>query len=539
MIRIACTSSAAGSPGVLVLTLSFGVPITNNTTYPTAATGIRVANGSGDFVTAGATQNVGISSVSNSAGTITIGIGTPAASSTVTPSTSVAFSGVGTTSTFDIAGVLVSVCGEGTSVTSACPLTPTSVTATLVAGPAGSASTGTIGANGNVLAIPAGGSAASAFSGGTSATVITSVAAGIANPGLASVGALPAGVVFPATVCTGTTGAAGCQGGPATLLSSGTATHSSFVLKVTEGFAGEFKPPTQFNGGGAGVVPTGSQGVEVWIKLSNVPSGFSIANCTGVVTTDATGATADATIGTAISQLNSAGQIKVAFTGTRSAGSLATQETLWVGCSVGVGTATPPLSTAITAQVEIGPIAGSALTSLHAVQSGLGIGNVPRYEDILTPATAFPVVIFPPSQTTLLVPFAVVAPGINTGIAVANTSTDIFGAANGGATPTAGTITFTMYPQAGGAALTFTTASIVSGGTYANNLSGILPSGTTSFTGYIFITANFPAAHGSATIYDATTGHAELSAPVLVVGTATGGNITAINPRPSPESLGQ
>src|SRR5262245_24061501 len=56
-VRVTCINSGgAGSPtdpGVVALTLSFGVPITNTTTsHPSATTQIRTAAGTGDFITA-------------------------------------------------------------------------------------------------------------------------------------------------------------------------------------------------------------------------------------------------------------------------------------------------------------------------------------------------------------------------------------------------------------------------------------------------------------------------------------------------------
>jgi len=81
-----------------------------------------------------------------------------------------------------------------------------------------------------------------------------------------------------------------------------------------------------------------------------------------------------------------------------------------------------------------------------------------------------------------------------------------------------------------------------SGSTYAVNLSEILSKASfgTTFTGYIFVQANFTNAHGAATIYTTSNGAAALSAPVLVLtaGSPAGG-ISSANPRESPESLGQ
>jgi hypothetical protein len=217
---------------------------------------------------------------------------------------------------------------------------------------------------------------------------------------------------------------------------------------------------------------------------------------------------------------------------------------LWLSCtSVSAGSATLPLPSApVSVQAEMGPL-GTALSSIGGALTGLATGLTPRYQDTPQPTTGVPVILFPPSQSTLLITFAVVVPGFNTGIAISNTTTDPFGATGGGATPSAGTIVFTLFKN-DGTSKSFTTASVNSGTTYAANLSDILSSAGfgTTFSGYIFAQANFPQAHGAATIYDTATGHAALSTPVLVVTNLTNGNynqISLANPRQSPESLGQ
>jgi len=81
-IRIWCANPGPDvTPGVVVLTISFGVPITNTQSFPSTDAGIRVHNATGDFAAAGPGSspntpgaNVGISSVSNSGGTIVIGL---------------------------------------------------------------------------------------------------------------------------------------------------------------------------------------------------------------------------------------------------------------------------------------------------------------------------------------------------------------------------------------------------------------------------------------------------------------------------------
>jgi len=228
-------------------------------------------------------------------------------------------------------------------------------------------------------------------------------------------------------------------------------------------------------------------------------------------------------------------------------------DVLWVACAnVSVGSATLPLPTqGVTVQVENLPtgtalcLAGVASSAGNAACTAIFNGQIPRYQDVLFPTNPITVVVFPAASTTMLIPFANVGPGYNTGIAVANTTSDPFGPANGGAAPQDGTVTFTMYKN-DGTSKVYTTSStspgsglssgvVKSGSTYAVNLSELLNASSfgTTFTGYIFVQTNFTNGHGAATIYTST-GAAALSSPALVLG-----QISSAAPRPTPESLGQ
>ena len=221
---------------------------------------------------------------------------------------------------------------------------------------------------------------------------------------------------------------------------------------------------------------------------------------------------------------------------------LTSRRSMSCGCLAPVfhpAAATLPLpSAAVTVQAEMGPL-GTALSSSNGAQTGLATGLIPRYQDTPQPAAGLPVILFPPSQTTLLITYAVVVPGFNTGIAISNTTNDPFGPSGGGATPTAGTIVFSLFKNDGSLKL-FTSPSVAPGTTYAANLSDIISTAGAGATwsGYIFAQANFPQAHGAATIYETATGAAALSTPTLVV-TSNGQQVTLANPRVSPEALDQ
>jgi len=507
VLRVWCVNPGPTvTPGVVVLTISFGVPITNTQAFPSTAAGIRVDNGTGDFVAAGpgaspntAGANVGISSVSNSGGSIVIGLGTPVATSATTPqnpNAGIMFN-TGVVSTFDLYGVLLSTNGKSGEIDAT--MTETSGNLNL---------TSTV--------VPA----------------ITAVTAPLVDPAVAT--------SIPSAVATNT-GLPANAGGPAILNSAGGAIKGNFTVKLSENFAEMWQSAAQYNGGGV-FPPSPSSSTQVNFIFKNVPAGLNISNCISTLT-DPTGTTSNTNTapGAAVASTNSitsaSNIITVNFSGNLD---LAAVDVLWLSCtSVSSGSATLPLPSApVTVQAEMGPL-GAALSSLNAALTGLATGLTPRYQDTPQPATGVPVVLFPPSQTTLLITYAVVVPGFNTGIAISNTTTDPFGPSGGGATPTAGTIVFTMFKN-DGTSKTFTTASVNSGTTYAANLSDILSSAGfgTTFSGYIFAQANFPQAHGAATIYSTATGDAALSTPVLVV-TSGANQVTLANPRLSPESFGQ
>jgi len=513
----------SATPGVIVLIVSFPVPITNTTAFPPAApirvanatwiapgtgggaatvpgTGAVAAGGNGGFATAGANANVGISSMTNGpTGSVVIGIGTPAATSAgVNPTTSATFPS-GAVLTFDLDGILLGVNGKSGEI---------DATLTEISG--------AVNLTGQVV------------------PVITSVTNALVDPTVLT-GAVPALVATQNTI-----GGVAPSSGPAVLNSNGTPLKGNFTVRIQENFPEMWQSSTQYNGGG--VFPASpASNTQVNLIFKNVPSGLNISNCVASVT-DTTGTTSTTSGQPTISSSSVTASSNILTVSFVNAMDLTSTDVLWVTCaSISQGSATLPLpSTPVTIQVEMGPL-GAPLGGAGGTGAltGLATGLIPRYQDSPQPASGATVIVFPPSQTTLLVTYAVVVPGFNTGIAISNTTTDPFGAAGGGATPADGTILFTLFKN-DGTSKSFTTATVKSGTTYAANLSDILSSAGfgATFSGYIFAQANFSDAHGAATIYDTASGHAALSTPVLVL-TSGGQNITTANPRSSPESLSQ
>jgi hypothetical protein len=520
-VRVTCfngpNAGTTSDPGVVALTLNLGVPITNNTStsagHPSTGAQVRLFNATNDFAVVG--QSPTINLLTNSSGTLVIGLGQcipPAATNCglgVTPNTGMVFS-ANTTSTFDIQGILVSVNGKSGALSAF--LTSTGG---ITVGPTSSGPGSLVG--------PA------------SLNVIDNIVAGLQDPSVPT--SLPNLPFFT-----------GVSGGAAVLNSAGVPVKANFVLKIPENYQDMFRDANQFNGPGTtGNFPNSpASDTSVQIVLSNIPSGLDISGCSAEMTNAA---------GTALS----VGSPQVSFTNITAASPVLTVnfnantdldnlDVLWVKCTtVGLGSATVPLpSTPVTAQVTLAPT-GAALSAGNTALVALTTGQVPRYQQTLVPTAPLTVVIFPPSNTVLLMTFGFVGPGYNTGIAVANTTVDPFGVAGGGASPSSGTVSFLLVKN-DGTTKTYTTTTgspgsgltgagvVASGSTYVVNLSEILTAANfgTTFTGYVFVTANFTYAHGAGTIYTTSTGAAALNSPVLVLPPVTTAQV-----RQTPEALDQ
>jgi hypothetical protein len=122
-----------------------------------------------------------------------------------------------------------------------------------------------------------------------------------------------------------------------------------------------------------------------------------------------------------------------------------------------------------------------------------GSTNVPNFAPQANPAITLSG--FAPCQTSLLFPFVTNQLGFDTGIVLANTSTDPFGLL--GASPAPGACNLNFY---GAGAPTPNTGvasgggSIASGSTYAFQLSSVAP----GFQGYVIAQCNFLYGHGYA-----------------------------------------
>jgi hypothetical protein len=123
--------------------------------------------------------------------------------------------------------------------------------------------------------------------------------------------------------------------------------------------------------------------------------------------------------------------------------------------------------------------------------------GIPRFADTSAASKFLTINV---CRTILLYPYLVNEIGLDTGIAIANTTQDPFGTL-----AQAGTCTLNFYPSDTTLAIPapYTTATIKGGGTYTDTVSQRVP----GFQGYMFAICNFQLAHGFAFISDLQVQH--------------------------------
>jgi len=188
--------------------------------------------------------------------------------------------------------------------------------------------------------------------------------------------------------------------------------------------------------------------------------------------------------------------------------------------SPALGTSTVNMSYAPTPPVPFSAAAGSAASSTL---------TIPRFADT---STARNIELIQICQTLLLYPFVTNQNGFDTGLSIANTSTDPIGT-----TVQTGTCKLTWYdgtgkfPATGINGTDLTKEAAVATGTVAVNLASALAPG---FQGYMMALCNFQYAHGFAFISDVGARNLAMGYLALVV---NNGSISRPN-APSSETLG-
>jgi len=179
------------------------------------------------------------------------------------------------------------------------------------------------------------------------------------------------------------------------------------------------------------------------------------------------------------------------------------------------GANTPGIGT-MTVNQRYAPVAadiGGTITSASSSQP------IPRFIDTSMAGTFGNIVA---CTTSLLFPYVTEIAGFDTGLAIANTSSDTFST-----TPQAGACTLTWF---GTAAPSPTVTATVAGGTIWAGLTSILAPG---FNGYMIATCNFQFAHGFAFVSDLGARNLAMGYLALVMNQNSG----SFRPTPTAESL--
>jgi hypothetical protein len=151
------------------------------------------------------------------------------------------------------------------------------------------------------------------------------------------------------------------------------------------------------------------------------------------------------------------------------------------------GANSPPPGTA-TVNLSFAPTPTAAFSASAGAAASASL-PIPRFADLSTASNIFTITI---CQTALLFPFVTSQGGFDTGIAIANTTSDPFGTRNQN-----GTCTMNWYGGAGSPAAV-TSPSIPTGTVYTTLSSTSAP----NFTGYMIAVCNFQLAHGFAFVSD-------------------------------------
>jgi hypothetical protein len=443
------------------LRIDWPSPITNSKTFP-AADPIQLLGGSGTGIFAGVT-NAQLS-VDNAEGRVHINL--PCSAGTTDAS-----------GTLILTGVRIDASGLTSPVTASDSIQNVTSLSAATTGP-GCPSTGV-----------------------SSTTPIVATNVILNTPTIESITTLSPGI---GGVAVGSSTATGAPAGSGTvsIFTNRTAADQVGSFVVTEGHRTAWFDATQFAGA------TMNNDAAVRLTFDGIPAGVTL-NITASIPTS-TGATVTLSRSAITTDLNTT---TATWTGTLSTGSTADQLQININSIVvpSTGTLTPGN---IRVSAQMSPVGGGFDIDTGTVDTSA----LPRYAD----SAVGPVVIgtISPANTTLLVPFAVRDGAFDTGLSLANTTLDPFGAPLGGATAQTGAIRIDFFPRAAaGAGTPFsltTTATVkpgiglsadgtlAAGSTWTVLLSELITAAgqTGSFTGYLFIRTEFLNAHGAPFVSD-------------------------------------
>jgi hypothetical protein len=338
--------------------------------------------------------------------------------------------------------------------------------------------------------------------------------------------------------------------GTALVLTNGNIAASTASFFITEGCAFCWRTANDYVVNPGGSVPNGTQ---IRVTVNGLPTGI-----TATVTTKSTSSLSFGTSSTSLKAATTSAPTQNQTTFTITGDSPTAVENLQVNLAfTGVPTGVTPGSITVTATLApIGTGVDATISPAAPDATSLAVG-FPVFTDVeVGPATIGSITS---ANTTLLVPYVVTVGNYDTGIEIANTTSDPFGgAANFGATPANGTVTFYLFSDnntrnGSSAMITLTSSStkifgqgfdstgaIDAGSVWTGSLaSDILPAagvtpGTGGFFGYMIIQTSFLDAHGISLTYNGA--GTSYGAPLLVLPILSSTNNRS-NPTNGAESL--
>jgi hypothetical protein len=194
---------------------------------------------------------------------------------------------------------------------------------------------------------------------------------------------------------------------------------------------------------------------------------------------------------------------------------------VFISYTASPATNSPAAPSNISVAMSFAPTPSGGLFTSSTGAAASNVLTIPRFSDSLDITKNL--AGFALCTTALLYPYVVNTAGFDTGLAIANTTTDPFGT-----TAQVGTCQLNFYGSSSPAAA-FVTPSIATGTVYANLASTLAP----GFSGYIIAVCNFQYAHGFAFVSDVGARNLAMGYLALII---NNGTVTARGP--SGETLG-
>ena len=184
---------------------------------------------------------------------------------------------------------------------------------------------------------------------------------------------------------------------------------------------------------------------------------------------------------------------------------------VFISYTASPATNSPAAPSSISVAMSFAPTPSGGLFTSSTGAAASNTLTIPRFSDSLNITRNF--ANFALCTTALLYPYVVNTAGFDTGLAIANTTTDPFGT-----TAQVGTCQLNFYGSSSPAAA-FVTPSIATGTVYANLASTLAP----GFSGYIIAVCNFQYAHGFAFVSDVGARNLAMGYLALIVNNGTVG----------------